>query len=103
MTLELVKTPDILAEAKGDFIKVGFAAETEDLIPNAKKKLWGKKLDFIVANDVKDKNSGFGADTNKVIIIDKDEKVDKLPLLSKREVADRILDKVVAILEVRNR
>ncbi len=99
LTLELTKTMDILAEAKGDFIKVGFAAETEDLIPNACKKIRGKKLDLIVANDVKAEGSGFGADTNKVTIIDKDEKAEKLPLMSKREVADKILDRVVAILE----
>jgi phosphopantothenoylcysteine decarboxylase/phosphopantothenate--cysteine ligase len=103
LTLELVKTPDILSEAKGDFIKVGFAAETEDLIPNAQKKLKEKKLDLIVANDIKDKNSGFGTDTNKVIIIDEGEKIEKLPLMSKREVADRILDRVVAIFKYKGK
>ena len=103
LALELVKTPDILAEARGNYIKVGFAAETEDLITNACKKLREKKLDLIVANDVKAKGSGFGADTNKVTIIDKDEKIEKLPLTPKREAADRILDRVVAILEVRSK
>ena len=103
LTLELVKTPDILAEAKGDFIKVGFAAETEDLIPNARKKLKEKKLNLIVANNIRAEGSGFGADTNKVTIIDKDGKVEELPLMSKREAADRILDRVVAILKAKSK
>jgi phosphopantothenoylcysteine decarboxylase/phosphopantothenate--cysteine ligase len=98
LNLELVKTPDILAEVKGDFVKVGFAAETEELIANATRKLRQKGLDLIVANDITDKDSGFGADTNKVTIIDKSGKVEELPLMSKREVADRILDRVAAIL-----
>ncbi len=99
LNLELVKTPDILAEVKGDFIKVGFAAETEAMVANATKKLKQKGLDLIVANDITDKDSGFGADTNKVTIIDKSGKVEELPLMSKREVADRILDRVVGLLK----
>jgi phosphopantothenoylcysteine decarboxylase/phosphopantothenate--cysteine ligase len=98
LTLELVKTADILAETKGDFIKVGFAAETEDLIPNAQKKLKEKDIDLIIANDITDKDSGFDADTNKVTIIDKRGKVEELPLMSKREVADKILDRVVELI-----
>ncbi len=98
LTLELVRTPDILAEVKGDFIRVGFAAESDDLVVNAKKKLEKKQLDIIVANDITDKKSGFGVDTNKVTLIDKKGKVEKLPLLSKREVADKILDRVVGVL-----
>jgi phosphopantothenoylcysteine decarboxylase/phosphopantothenate--cysteine ligase len=99
MKLELVRTPDILAEVKGDFIKVGFAAESNDIIANAKNKLKNKKLDMIVANDITAADSGFGVDTNKVIIIDKKGKVEKLPLMSKREVADRILDGVVGLVK----
>ena len=98
LTLELIRTPDILAEAKGNFLKVGFAAESEDVIENAKRKLEKKKLDLIVANDITDPESGFGADTNKVTLIDRDGKVESLPLLTKREVADRILDKVAGML-----
>ncbi|MFH1662374.1 MAG: bifunctional phosphopantothenoylcysteine decarboxylase/phosphopantothenate--cysteine ligase CoaBC [Chloroflexota bacterium] len=98
LILELVKTPDVLAEVKGDFVKVGFAAESEDLVNNAKKKLKEKELDLIVANDITDKGSGFGADTNKVSIIDKNGKIEDLPLMSKREVADRILDRVVGLI-----
>lgn len=98
LKLELVRTPDILAEVKGDFIRVGFAAESNDIVANAKKKLEGKKLDMIVANDITAADSGFGVDTNKVILIDKKGKVEKLPLMSKREVADRILDGVVGLM-----
>ena len=99
LTLELVKTPDILSEVKGKFVKVGFAAETEDLLANAKKKLVSKELDIIVANDVTVKHSGFGADTNKVTILKKDGKPEDLPLMSKREVADKILDNVSKLLK----
>ena len=98
LTLELVRTPDILGEVKGDFVRVGFAAESNDIIANAKKKLEKKKLDLIVANDITATDSGFGVDTNKVILIDKKGKVEKLPLMSKREVADRILDGVVGLV-----
>ena len=98
LTLELIRTPDILTEVKGDFLKVGFAAESEDIVANAKKKLEKKQLDLIVANDITDASSGFGVDTNKVTLIDKKGKVEKLPLMSKREVADRILDRVVGLL-----
>ncbi|MAH38978.1 MAG: bifunctional phosphopantothenoylcysteine decarboxylase/phosphopantothenate--cysteine ligase CoaBC [Dehalococcoidales bacterium] len=98
LTLELTRTPDILAEVKGDFIRVGFAAESEDTLANAQKKLKEKKLDLIVANDITDADSGFGVDTNKVIIIDGKGKVEALSLMTKKEVADRVLDKVVGLL-----
>ena len=98
LTLELTRTPDILAEVKGDFIRVGFAAESEDTEANAQKKLKEKKLDLIVANDITDADSGFGVDTNKVTIIDGKGKVEALPLMTKKEVADRVLDKVVGLL-----
>ncbi len=95
LKLDLVRTPDILGEVKGNFVRVGFAAESENIIENAKKKLQKKQLDFIVANDITDASSGFGVDTNKVTIIDKQGKILRLPLLTKREVADKILDRVV--------
>ena len=98
LTLELIRTPDILTEVKGDFLKVGFAAESEDIVANARQKLEKKQLDIIVANDITDADSGFGVDTNKVTLIDRDGKVENLPLLTKREVADRILDRVVELL-----
>lgn len=97
LTLELVRTPDILKEVKGDFLKVGFATESENIVANARQKLEKKQLDIIVANDITDKESGFGTDTNKVTLIDRDGKIDNLPLLTKREVADRILDRVVEL------
>ncbi len=97
LTLELVNTPDILSEINGNFHKIGFAAESQDLIANARKKVEQKKLDLIVANDITDKDSGFGADTNKVTLIGKDGMPENLPVLSKREVADRILDRVVRL------
>lgn len=98
LTLELIRTPDILAEAKGRFIKVGFAAESNNIVANAKQKLAKKQLDLIVANDITDAESGFGTDTNKVTLIDKQGNTEELPLLSKREVAERILDRVVGLL-----
>jgi phosphopantothenoylcysteine decarboxylase / phosphopantothenate---cysteine ligase len=98
LTLELEKTPDILGEVTGKFLKVGFAAESENLVANAKKKLEKKQLDLVVANDVTVKGSGIGADKNEVVIIDRKGKMDELPLLPKREVADKILDRVVQIL-----
>jgi phosphopantothenoylcysteine decarboxylase/phosphopantothenate--cysteine ligase len=99
LTLKLVKTPDILREVKGNFIRVGFAAESENLVANAKKKLVDKKLDLIVANDITKVDSGFDADTNRVIIIDKKGIKEELPLMSKREVAEKILDRVRRMLK----
>ncbi len=98
LTLELVRTPDILNEVKGDFIKVGFAAESEDLVANAKLKLEKKQLDLIVANDITSPESGFNTETNKVTIIDRKGNTDELPLLTKREVAEKVLDRVVVLL-----
>jgi phosphopantothenoylcysteine decarboxylase/phosphopantothenate--cysteine ligase len=97
-SLELAENPDILREVKSKCIRVGFAAESENLVKNAKAKLHSKNLDLIVANDITASDSGFDAETNKVVLIDRDDKVKKLPLLPKSEVADRILDRVVALL-----
>ncbi|OGO07582.1 MAG: phosphopantothenoylcysteine decarboxylase [Chloroflexi bacterium RBG_13_57_8] len=98
LTLKLVKTPDILSEVKGTFIKVGFAAESENLVVNAKKKLTAKGLDMVVANDITAPDAGFDVDTNRVVIIDKKGKAEELPLMSKREAADRVLDKVKGMM-----
>ena len=98
LSLELIRTPDILSQVKGNFLKVGFAAESENVIANARQKLVKKQLDLIVANDITDAGSGFGVDTNKVTIIDKQGNEEALPLLSKREVADRILDRVAKLI-----
>jgi len=103
LSLELELTPDILSEVRGKFVRVGFAAESEKLVANAKKKLKQKSLDLIVANDITTPDSGFGVDTNRVTIVDKAGKVDSLPLLSKREVAERVLDRVVGRLGKKRR
>jgi len=103
LTLELKRTRDILKEVRGDFIRVGFAAESENLVENATQKLRQKKLELIVANDITAKDSGFGADTNRVTIIDCKGKTDSLPLLTKREVADKVLDRVVGMLSAKRK
>jgi predicted Fe-Mo cluster-binding NifX family protein len=99
LTLELVKTPDILGETKGEFVRVGFAAESENLVENASRKLVNKKLDLMVANDITAADSGFGADTNRVTLITRGGRAEELPLLTKREVADKILDRVVNLIK----
>ena len=97
--IELTKTPDILAEAQGDhLVKVGFAAESEDLLSNAQAKLVSKGLDLIVANDITAEDSGFAVDTNRVVLLDREGGVDHLPLLTKYQVGDRILDRVKSII-----
>ena len=99
--LELELTEDILAEVgqqKGERLLVGFAAESEGVVPYALKKLKEKKLDLIIANDISLPESGFGADTNTVTIITADGKETPLPQLPKREVAERILDKIEEML-----
>ena len=102
LTLELERTPDVLAEAGQGFLKVGFAAESEDLLANARRKLEAKGLDLIVANDVTAADSGFGSDTNRVVILDRSGE-ERLPLLSKYEVAQRLWDRIVPLLPRRRR
>jgi len=102
--LMLERTKDILEELgkrKGNRILIGFAAETEDLISNAKKKLQGKHLDFIVVNDVTKPGAGFASDTNQVKIVYSSGEVRDLPLLSKEEVSQVILDDTVKLLKQR--
>ncbi len=110
ITLELEPTEDILASVSAGAralpperrpILVGFAAETGS-IERADDKLRRKGVDYLVANDVSEAGSGFGTDTNRVTILGADGSRDELPLLSKREVADRILDRVVAALDARD-
>jgi len=96
--LRLMPNPDIIAGlTQAGLIKIGFAAETDDLLANAQSKLVRKGLDLIVANDVSSPGSGFGTDTNQVTLISTTS-VETLPLLAKREVAERVLDRLVAIL-----
>lgn len=100
ISLELEKTWDILAEVgkkKGKRLLIGFAAETENLVTNAKKKLKEKKLDLIVANNVKEPGAGFGVDTNIVTIIDKNGNLETLPRMSKDSVAWKVLDRLAAL------
>lgn len=103
-TIELVRTPDILEElgrAKEDtnYLLVGFAAETEDLLSNASQKLARKNLDMIVANDVSRDDAGFESDTNLVRIIYRDGEKEDLPLMTKREVADHLLGRIKRLWE----
>lgn len=103
-TLELVRTPDILAELgkrrkENHCVLVGFAAETEDLLDNAKEKLERKNLDMIVANDVSREDAGFESDTNLVKIIGRDGRIEDLPMMTKQEVADQILDRIKGLWE----
>ncbi len=94
LNIHLTKTTDILKTVKGDFVRVGFAAESENLVQNAKAKVGSKDLDLIVANDITAEGSGFGSDTNKVTLIGRDLAIEELPLLTKYDVSNRILDRV---------
>ena len=96
--MPLEPTEDILAalgQAKRpDQTLVGFAAETENLLDNARRKRAAKTLDWIVANNVSQQGAGFDGDTNIVTLIGKDGTELDLPLMSKREVAERVLDAI---------
>jgi phosphopantothenoylcysteine decarboxylase / phosphopantothenate---cysteine ligase len=99
-TLSLEPTPDILAsmaQQKGERLIVGFAAETQNLAENARKKLAAKNADLIVANDVTAEGAGFDHDTNVVTLFARDGRDLPLPRLSKAEVAHRLLDEVVRL------
>ena len=98
LNIELTKTVDILEASPANMIKVGFSAESENLIDNAKSKVSKKSLDLIVANDITDPDSGFGIDTNKVVLIDRDHHIEALPVMSKYQVSHHILDRVVSLL-----
>ncbi|OPJ56903.1 bifunctional phosphopantothenoylcysteine decarboxylase/phosphopantothenate--cysteine ligase CoaBC [Alkalithermobacter paradoxus] len=102
LVIELDRNKDILkelGEIKKDKILVGFAAETNDLIENAKKKIEKKNLDFIVANDLLQEGAGFGVDTNIVKIIDKNGNIENYPKMTKTEISNIILDKIKLLLE----
>lgn len=100
ISIKLKKNPDILFELgkiKGDKVLVGFAMETESLIENAALKVKKKNLDFIVANDLNEEGAGFGTDTNAVKIIDNEGRIEGIPIKSKLEVANIILDRICSI------
>jgi phosphopantothenoylcysteine decarboxylase/phosphopantothenate--cysteine ligase len=104
--MELEKTPDILKElgsVKGDRILVGFAAETENIIENAEKKLCSKKADLFVANDVSQPGAGFEVDTNIVTILSRGGKRKNLPLMTKDDVANIILDQIAKMMRRRRK
>lgn len=102
-TIKLAASPDILgAVAKRKQrpeILVGFAAESQDLIENAQLKLKEKSLDLLVANDISAQDAGFEVDTNRVILLDREGGQEELPLLSKTEVAETVLERVLGLLE----
>ena len=101
ITLTLERTPDVLSQVAASrtngMLVIGFAAETENVIDNARDKLRVKKLDAIVANDVTQPDSGFDSATNAITIITRDDNHVALPVLSKRDAADRILDAIVKL------
>jgi len=100
MSLELKKTPDILANVSKNrhdgLLVVGFAAETNDVIGYARSKMEKKGLDIVVANDITKEGAGFNTDTNIATIITRTSETEQ-PLMSKRELADRILDSIVKV------
>lgn len=102
LTLSLEKTADTaktLGESKSHQLTVCFAAETNDVLENAKEKLIRKNCDLIVANDLLAEGAGFAGDTNIVTLIDKTGTCEQLPLLSKQKVANTILDRIVKLLK----
>ena len=103
LTIPLVPTPDILAEvgARPGLVKVGFAAESQDLLENARQKIAGKRLDLIVANDITASDAGFATDNNRVVILDPAGGTEELPLLPKYNVAWHILNRVATLLAAR--
>jgi phosphopantothenoylcysteine decarboxylase/phosphopantothenate--cysteine ligase len=102
LIIKLKPTRDIAAELgmikKRGQLLVGFALETENELENAISKLKRKKLDFIVLNSLKEKGAGFGFDTNRITIIDKNNNIDKFELKSKEEAARDIIDKIVSMM-----
>ncbi|HUX77341.1 MAG TPA: bifunctional phosphopantothenoylcysteine decarboxylase/phosphopantothenate--cysteine ligase CoaBC [Anaerolineae bacterium] len=105
LVLRLARTPDVLsavavrwAETGTPRLAVGFAAESQDVIENARAKLAAKNLDLIVANDVTAPDAGFAAETNRVVILGREGGVEELPLMSKAAVAEAILDRVATLL-----
>jgi len=104
MSIEWVRTPDILqaiAAAKGERFVVGFAAETQNLIANARQKLEAKGLDLIVANDVSGRETGFDSDDNAAQLLDRWGGSVEVPRVSKRELADQIWDRIGKLLAAR--
>lgn len=106
LTLELEKTPDILSNVSRNrhdgLLAVGFAAETNDVVAYAKSKMEKKNLDLVIANDITKDGAGFNADTNIATIVTKENEID-LPIMTKRELADRILDEISKLRQNKNK
>ena len=100
LTVALERTEDIVATAPDDIVKVAFAAESSDLLKNARAKLVGKGVDLVAANDITLPDAGFGSNENKVWLVDESGDTE-LPLMAKYEVAMAILDRVVGLLDAR--
>ncbi|MBI4777630.1 bifunctional phosphopantothenoylcysteine decarboxylase/phosphopantothenate--cysteine ligase CoaBC [Candidatus Desantisbacteria bacterium] len=101
ITLQMQQTPDILMEVASkrcNKIMVGFAAESQNILKNAVKKLREKNLDFIVANDITRNDIGFGSDQNEVTIIDKHGEQEKIPMLSKDKIAECIMNRIAEMM-----
>ena len=100
LTLELERTPDILSNVSSNrhngLLVVGFAAETNDVVNYAKSKMEKKRLDMVIANDITKKGAGFNTDTNIATIITGENEID-LPLMSKRDLANEILDEIIKL------
>jgi phosphopantothenoylcysteine decarboxylase/phosphopantothenate--cysteine ligase len=110
LTLQLTRTPDVLAavaerrrETGYPRVTVGFAAETEGLLANARAKREAKRLELIVANDVTAAGAGFGVETNRVVLLDRDGSVEELPLMSKAAVAEAVLERATDLLLSKDR
>ena len=105
LTLRLARTPDILTtvaarrtESGFPRVMVGFAAESQELVENARAKLVAKDLDLIVANDITAGDAGFAAETNRVLLIGRDGEVESLPLMSKTAVAEAVMERAAELL-----
>ena len=98
LSLELVKNADFMLEIPEGVLRVGFAAESENVLENARAKIARKRLDLIAANDITEEGSGFGVETNRVTILDRNGGTEELPLMSKYDAANRILDRVADLL-----
>jgi len=105
LSLDLITTKDVAASLgqikSGKQVLVGFALESIDEISNARKKITKKNLDFIVMNSLRDEGAGFGTDTNKITIIDKDNNIQEFELKPKKEVAEDIVDELEKYFEIK--
>ncbi len=102
LDVSFIKNPDIskeISKRKKNQIMIGFAAETDNLVENAKKKVKKKNFDFIVLNDISKPDAGFRSDTNEVTIIDREENINEYPKMSKSELSKVIIDKLVSMLK----